>query len=95
MGVHTDFSRYIPVHEIRDKLTPEQVSITLPVYCLTGCDTCSSFFGKGKKAAFRIMMTNAESHQGLSSIGTVPGPISRDHRQACTAFVGTLYGKKD
>jgi len=42
----------IPIHVIYENLMAEQHSILLLSYCLTGCDTVSSFFGHGKKAFF-------------------------------------------
>jgi hypothetical protein len=43
----------------------------MAVYCLTGRDTCSSFFGIGKRAAFKIMVQKAESFQALASLARV------------------------
>ena len=54
-GKHSSFKRYIPVHIIYKKLSEEQLNIMLSVYCITGCDTTSSFYGHGKRAAFRLM----------------------------------------
>ena len=43
--------RLIAAHEIACALGPAKCS-ALPVFhCLTGCDTVSSFSGKGKKSA--------------------------------------------
>ena len=36
VGVNTDQTRYIPIHTIYQKLTPEQLNILLSAYCLTG-----------------------------------------------------------
>ena len=36
----------------------------LPVYCMTGCDTVSSFHGHGKKSVFRIMSNRQKSIKG-------------------------------
>jgi hypothetical protein len=41
---HTNLLRFVPVHELYQKLTREQHAILMPIYCLTGCDTTSSFF---------------------------------------------------
>ena len=44
--------RYIPAHEIAKELGSEK-SKALPMFhAFTGCDTVSSFAGKGKKTAF-------------------------------------------
>ena len=50
-GKHTDMKRFISVHGIHQNLSQCQRDILLAIYCLTGCDTVSSFFGQGKKTA--------------------------------------------
>ena len=61
------------------------------MYCLTGCDTCSSFYGIGKKTVFKTLMQQADIFQGLSLLGN--GPMTQNVRLTCTNFVGHLYGK--
>ena len=51
--------RYIPIHKIFDHLSLEERSILLTVYCISGCDTVSAFFGHGKVKAFKIMQKHA------------------------------------
>ena len=43
--------RLIAAHEIACALGPAKSAALPVVYCLTGCDTVSSFSGKGKKSA--------------------------------------------
>ena len=92
-GRHTQLTRYIPVHTIYDTLTTEQQTILLSVYCVTGCDTVSSFFGHGKRTAFRIMMQKADQFQPLGLLGSDEQNISKDVEMAATKFVGYMYGK--
>ena len=87
-------SRFIPIHNICDQLSKEQLIIILVVYCLTGCDTTSSFWGHGKKAAFRIMMSKSGDYQDLALLGK-SRDIRTSEKIAATRFVGTLYGKKN
>ena len=42
MEKHADQTRFIPVHELFEQLTPQQHAILMPIYCLTVCDTVSS-----------------------------------------------------
>ena len=93
VGVNTDQTRYIPIHKIYQKLTPEQLNILLSVYCLTGCDTCSSFYGIGKRTAFNVMIQRADMFQGLSVLGT--GSVTKGVKMVCTHFVGRLYLKNN
>ena len=67
---HTQLTRYIPVHAIYDHLTMKQEKILLSVYCTTGCDTVSAFFGHGKRTAFRVVMQKADQLQDLALLGS-------------------------
>lgn len=91
-GKQISHLRYIPVHSIFEKLCLEERNILLAVYCLTGCDTVSSFYGHGKRTAFRVMTKKSGSFQALASLG-VNTTISKQEKAACTAFVGALYGR--
>ena len=49
-GKHINLKRFIPVHDLYQKLSQEQHNILLLVYCLSGCDTTtSSFVGMGRR----------------------------------------------
>ncbi|WAR29752.1 hypothetical protein MAR_003320, partial [Mya arenaria] len=68
--LHTDGRRFIPVHQLINKLTKDQLNILLSVYCITGCDTTSGFFGKGKRRN-NCFPTFKEQHAlGLLSVCT-------------------------
>ena len=69
-GKHASLKRYIPVHTLYQLLKPSQHAIMLSVYCLTGCDSTSAFYGHGKASAFRIMMQYSEDYIGLEALGT-------------------------
>lgn len=93
-GKHTSLTRYIPIHLMHDKLNPAVRAILLSVYCLSGCDTVSSFYGKGKATAFRVMQQKSAQLQALSSLGTSTETDDAANA-ACVRFVGALYGKDD
>ncbi len=92
VSVHTDLRRFIPVDSLLEEMTPEQRNIVLPVYCLTGCDTCSFFYGKGKRTVFKALVRKAEHFQSLADLGSAPVKLSKVQTRVCTAFVGGLYG---
>ena len=92
VGKHASLTRYIPVHLLYEKLTRVQHDVLLPVYCLSGCDTVSSFHGHGKATAFRIMMQKSTDLSALAGLGT-KNKITKQERVACTLFVGYMYGK--
>ena len=88
IGANSDMRRYIPVHHLY-RLIPRDVrAILLEVYCLTGCDTTSSFYFHGKTKAFTIMNENAAKHKHLQDLGT--SPIGNS--VASVKFVAQLYG---
>ena len=45
---HSDLSRFIPIHQLCNVLSENQVQIMLQVYWLTGCDTTSGLFSEGQ-----------------------------------------------
>ena len=73
----------IPVHILHDSLTVEQLNIMLPMYCLTGCDTTSSFRGHGKLGAFRLFIQKTDKFQGLSDLGSGPLNLNQKMQQHC------------
>ena len=66
----------------------------LSVYCLTGCDTVSSFRGHGKRTAYHLMMQKAAMFQPLSNLGKGL-TLENDVKAAAIKFVGAMYGKAE
>ena len=91
-GKYTDQKRYIPIHVLSQKFTQQQQNILLAVYCITGCDTVSTFYGYGKKTAFRLLMKDANKYQALSLLGSTT-ELTKEGLAGATAFVEALYGK--
>jgi hypothetical protein len=57
-GVGSSF-RYIAVHEMVSTMNPSEC-LTLPVFhAFTGCDTVSTFAGRGKKTAWQTLKCNS------------------------------------
>ena len=72
------------MHTISEQLTSDQLSILLVAYCISGCDTCSFFYGKGKRTIFKLVIQKPYVFQNCD----------RDF-QACINFVSVLYGHSD
>ena len=89
-GKHTNNTRLIPVHEIVANLTPVQRNIVLPVYCITGCDTISSFQAIGKKTVFNVFRKITADIADMKLLGN--GRLCQKVIDSCTYFVGALYG---
>ena len=59
--------RYIPVHEVVAEME-HWICATLPMFhALTGCDTVSSFCGRGKKTAWNTWKVFPEATQAFTS----------------------------
>lgn len=93
-GLHSDRARYIPVHSVVNALQPDERSILLPVFCITGCDTCSSFYGIGKKMVFQVLTKSASQLCDLAELGTQPVLLPQT-KAAAVVFVGLLYGQSN
>ena len=85
--------RYIPVHHLCQQLTKEQQNILLTMYCLTGCDATSAFYGHGKRKAFKLMVQKCHRFQHLATLGESTN-ISNQEKVACTRFVSCMYGQE-
>ena len=92
-GQHTRNSRCIPVHTLHSQLSEPLIKILLPVYCLSGCDTTSCFFGRGKRTAFKVATKHATVLQELSTLGSNMDVPTNKERAACIKFAGLMYGK--
>ena len=60
------------------------------LHALTGCDTVSSFAGKGKKAALDIVKADEDSRASIHRIGERVPPMREDLRKM-ERFVWSLY----
>ena len=49
-GTGSNF-RYIPIHEAVSRMDPRKIAVLPVFHAFTGCDTVSSFSGRGKKTS--------------------------------------------
>lgn len=83
--------RYIPVHTIAQHLGDAR-SGGLPVFhSITGCDTASSFYGKGKKTAWTIWQQNPDVTWAFKALPAAPGTVTDSMFSAMQAFVIQMY----
>ena len=79
--------RYIPAHEIATSLGAEKAQ-TLPMFhAFTGCDTVSSFAGKGKKTALDTWRSFNAATEVFARL--VTRPTSLDN--VCTRVIRGAY----
>lgn len=91
---NTDNTRYIPIHELYDILTPAQRAILLSAYIITGHDSQNSFFGVGKKRVFNAIMKDADNYRGIETIGEKLECSEKEEKEAAK-FIMHFYGGKN
>ena len=61
------------------------------LHAVTGCDSCSTFVGKGKATAFQLAMKSTEFRESLSDLRSAfKLPAGVQHK--CEKFVCAMYG---
>ncbi|GFO47368.1 hypothetical protein PoB_007387300 [Plakobranchus ocellatus] len=85
--------RYIPAHNITKELGYEKACALPMFHAFTGCDTVSSFAGRGKKTAFDIWKSFDEVTPVFSSLLTDPSTFNDDCMSVLEAYVVLLYDR--
>ena len=88
-------SRYIPVHDIVDTLGPSRAKALPAFHALTGCNTTSASFGKGKKRTWEVWQLLPELTLPLELLSR-PSPtleVIRIHTSVLHRFVLLHQGK--
>ena len=83
-------ARVIPVSQVCEQLGVEVCRALPGLHALTGCDTVSSFAGKGKKVALDIVKADEGSRASILRIGERVPPMRRDLNEM-EKFVCSLY----
>lgn len=79
--------KYLPVHEIHELLSADQLQTLLAFHAVTGCDSVSQFSGHSKKTAWQVFLNH---HTDLLGLGK--GPITEDILRSTEAFICKVYG---
>ena len=82
--------RHIPVHEIARSLGPERCAGLPMFHAFTGCDTVSSFNGRGKKTAWETWMTFSDVTRAFCALATTPQFVS-EWMELLERYVVLLY----
>ena len=91
-GSKTNF-RYIPIHEIVLTLSPS-ICKTLPVFhAFTGCDTTSSFAGRGKKTAWNTWRVFPDVTQAFQCLLLMEDDINQSTMSLLERFVVLIYNR--
>ena len=81
----------LDINEIVQRLGPKTCSQLLGIHALSGCDTVSYPFGKGKKSALKLLEINIP---GLDQVLGQPGAIHVQLQETAYTFFLPLYGPK-
>ena len=85
--------RFLPVHEIASSLGPEK-SKALPMFhAITGCDTVSSFSGKGKKTAWKTWLSYHEVTSAFHLLSDRPESVTDECMDILERFIVLLYDR--
>ena len=89
-GTGTKF-RYIPIHEVVTNMEP-RICSTLPMFhAFTGCDTVSSFCGRGKKTAWNTWNVYPDVTRAFEELQMMQTEISELTMKTLERFVVLLY----
>lgn len=84
--------RYIPAHTIANALADRAVALR-GFHAFTGCDTTSSFIGKGKRSCFKTWTVFPEATQAFKNISEPCSSVSNVTIETLERFVILLYAK--
>lgn len=85
-------SRWIPIHEIASAMGPK--ALALPFFhAFSGCDTVSSFDGKGKKSAWQTWSIFDKVDATFVKLSSQPECLSEEDLQILEEFVVLLYDR--
>ncbi|CAB3998852.1 Hypothetical predicted protein [Paramuricea clavata] len=85
--------RYIAIHEIVSTVSPSEC-LTLPVFhAYTGCDTVSTFAGRGKKTAWQTLKSFPDVIYAFSELLCMPNEISEKALLLLERYVVLMYDR--
>lgn len=85
--------RYLPVHEIANSLGPQKSRALLAFHALTGCDTTSSFHGKGKKSAWETWSNFPAASDAFLTLVDRPVSLTDETFSVLERFFILLYDR--
>ena len=91
-GTKSNF-RYIPIHEVVADMD-HHICTTLPMFhAFTGCDTVSSFCGRGKKTAWNAWNVFPEAKQVFEALQLMQTDMNESTMATVERFVVLLYNR--
>jgi hypothetical protein len=83
--------KYIPIHEIANSLGPQTSTAFLFFHAFSGCDTTSSFKGKGKKSFHGTWKAMPNVTPVFERVTTSEGDVCEDDQNLLEQFAVSLY----
>ena len=85
--------RFIPAHDIAIALGVEKARGLPFFHSFTGCDTVSSFGGKGKKTCFEVWKVFSEVTPIFAALTESPSTFNEEHMSVLESFVVRMYDR--
>ena len=85
--------RYIPTHAIANSLGQAKSNALLFFHALTGCNTVSSFCGRGKKTAYETWRAYPTITPVFQRLASIPAQITDEDFAELERFVVLLYDR--
>lgn len=85
--------RYVNIDSLSNILTPERCKALLGLHALSGCDSASAFYSKGKKTFFKLLKNYSEFCSTLKSLGT-DFEVDDATRKSIGKLICRLYGEE-
>jgi len=92
LGTGSSF-RHIAIHEIAQQLSPSICDTLTFFHALTGCDTVSSFAGRGKKTAWQTWQTFPEVTKAFKELMNLEGGVNPTSMSVVERFVVLMYDR--
>lgn len=86
--------RTIDIKMIKDNIGESVSQALIGLHCFTGCDSVSSFYGKGKKKALSLLLRENEFCYAFSDLGN-EFYVKPDTAKSLEMFVCRLYGQQN
>ena len=83
-------TRYIPVHRIAVNFGNNLCSLLLPLHTLLGCDSTSTFRGRGRQTCSQLLKSSTKKYM---EIGLLGDSLQLDDKviDCCEEFICRLY----
>jgi hypothetical protein len=90
---HYGAFRYIGAHKIASNLGQNKAAALPMFHSLTGCDTVSSFTGRGKKTCWDVWNMFEQVTQSLLNLAAAPAEIQLTELQTIQRFTVLFYSR--